>query len=153
MDRKSSEPQRFLPLTPLRSHVSHTPAQTDPHSSRAGWRNPNVLISGDKQRQGRHWAAPTHTDVSYQRPDKGTTQAPLSSPVPSTPRQKRTLIVFVWNEKNSRFLRVLQRGQVSAFVPTLNHCRIFHLTHTNKDSAKDIFWLVLPVNLWQIKSN
>lgn len=48
-------------LTPLSSHVSHTQAQTDERSSRSDQRNPNVLISGDKQRQGKHWAALTHT--------------------------------------------------------------------------------------------
>lgn len=87
MDRKSSKLPLYLPLTPLRSHVSHTHAQTDAYSSRAGWRNPNVLINGDKQRQGEHWAALTHRETdSYQWADKDTTQAhlrPLKLPPPS----------------------------------------------------------------------
>lgn len=79
MDRKSFKLQHFLPLTPLRSHVSHAHAQTHSNSSRASQKNPNVLISGDKQRQAKHWTALTHTYtvVSYQRVDKGATRAPL----------------------------------------------------------------------------
>lgn len=65
MDRKTYKLLHFLPLTPL--HVSHTHAQTDTHSSTAGWRNPNVLISGDKQRQGEHWAALEHSETSLIR--------------------------------------------------------------------------------------
>lgn len=79
MDRKSFKLQHFLPLTPLRSHVSHAHAQTHSNSSRASQKNPNVLISGDKQRQAKHWTALTHTYtvVSYQRVDKRATRAPL----------------------------------------------------------------------------
>ena len=50
------------PSSPL-SCLPHTHAQTDTHSSRAGRRNPNVLISRDKPRQGEHWAAPTHRET------------------------------------------------------------------------------------------
>lgn len=43
---------RFLPPTPV-SHT-HTHAGMDASCLKAGWRNPNVLISHDKQRQGGH---------------------------------------------------------------------------------------------------
>lgn len=93
MDRKSTKLLHFLPLTPLRSHVSHTHAQTDAHSSRAGRRNPNVLISRDKQRQGEHWAALTHRETSpisglikeLLRPTYGLSNVPPPSSLPGLP--------------------------------------------------------------------
>lgn len=108
---------QFLPLTPLRSHVSHTHAQTDTHSSRAGWRNPNVLISRDKHRQGEHWAALTHRETTpiswlikevlrpHLRPLK-----PPGSPSSwwSTPPERGRLISAVWNRKYHKCPKLFQ---------------------------------------------